>query len=640
MEDVKNQQLMIVGIGASAGGLAALKSFVEHLSTPTGMAFIIVQHMDPTHESLLGSLLSRHSELPVKTAVDGESVERDHIYVIPPDCYLEIEDGKIKLSQPTAPRGKPASIDLFFRSLARECADFCAAIILSGSGSDGTAGARAIKAASGLVLVQEPETAEHGAMPKSAIDAGVVDRVLPIKSMPAMLQQYAQYPSQTFIKGDNPASLNEGGMEDISAILSAHKDFNIGHYKPSTVKRRIARRMSLNHISSIPSYVSKLRVDERERGQLIEDLLINVTEFFRDPQAFQILEHLVIPGILEKVGSDECVRVWVCGCASGEEAYSVAILLLEALTESGKDNEIRVFATDFDEHAIKTARKGVYPEGALEQVPQKYLEKYFQSLSEGRYYQVSHRVRNTVSFAAHNVATDPPFGSMHLICCRNMLIYLNKDVQEKVLSSFYFALHDSAFLFLGSSETTSSKSSLFLPIDKKWRFYKKAAAREEGHSALFRRAWESDRKHSIRRLDVAGRGHKGILPERSELIRRDLLEKFLPPGIVVDREDNVVYNHGDWTAYMETSSGEPRYELTRLVIPALRSRLRSALYRVRKSNQPFSFHCKLPALEEDDIVRSVRLKFRNWTGMSQVKKAWLELSSEKSVNYHLMSRMS
>lgn len=586
----KQEPFLIVGIGASAGGLAALKTLVQNLPKKTGMAYVIIQHLDPTHKSMLSELLAKECQLPVTDAQNKEVVKPNHIYVIPPDKYLELEEGKIKLSVPAVSRGSRKAIDHFFRSLARECGVHCAGIVLSGSGSDGTAGLRAIKAAGGLTLAQAPETAQHDNMPQSAIEANVIDKVAQVKHIPDLLSQYADHPLTLRDPKDASSSSVDQSLQEVTAILKTHEDFNLHQYKPSTVKRRIARRMSLTGFKNYKDYLEELRNNEDERRTLTKDLLINVTDFFRDPKAFEFLEKRVIPDILNNIDAKEDIRIWVAGCASGEEAYSIAILWLEAVSKARRKNHIKIFATDIDEHAVKTSRKGIYPESIAGEIPEKYIHKYFVKIENTNLYRIKNQVRDLISFAIQNVVTDPPFNHMHLISCRNLLIYLNKNIQEKVLSSFYFSLEGASYLFLGSSETLGGKSDFFKTLSKKWRIYKKIPGRNEKKVML-------ESLHIDQNLPSFKKGRSSSTQKklkeslsRSDSIRSSLLDKFLPPTVIVDEQGQILYNHGDWKDYLRIPTGEPRNDITQLIIPSLRSRLRSALFKVKKNKEPLSFH--------------------------------------------------
>ncbi len=645
---------LTVGIGASAGGLAVLKEFIATLPKNPGMAFIIIQHLDPTHKSLLTELLAKNSKIKIKEAADKEKIEKDTIYVIPENKYLSIKDKTIKLSPHKKDKGSRETIDMFFHSLSESCKNQCAGIVLSGTGSDGTKGLEHIKASGGLVIAQNPDTAEYNSMPISAINAGVVDKSLHVKKIYEALKEFAEHPfSQSESNDDEKPPSFEEGLEDITAILSTHEDFNLRQYKPATVQRRIARRMSLTNTLTYADYLKKLRKDHKERIKLTEDLLINITDFFRDPEAFEILEQKIIPNILSNLEKDEDVRIWIAGCASGEEAYSLAILFVEALAQKKMNNGIRIFATDIDEQAIKTARKGVYSRNIENIIPQDYLEKYFTPTENEDHYKIKNQIRDLISFAMQNVAMDPPFSHMHLISCRNLLIYLKKNVQEKVLNSFYFALEEGAYLFLGSSETLGKKSDLFKTTSKKWRIYQKVPGQNQKQlldhlhyeSNVRRREKEAPRRSPRRREPLS----------RTDLIRQSILDAVVPATVLVDEIGHILYNHGDLQQFLVIPAGEPRNDIIQMVYPSLRSRLRSALYKVKKHFAPVTFHCALGKgdsaktvrvdlhpIKEQDFVdgQVVAIVFQEDISLSENQKNELTQADEKTANHNLEQELN
>ncbi len=574
----EKNEINLVGVGASAGGLAVLKKLVSTLPVESNMAYIIAQHLDPTHESMLTELLSKVSTVPVQVVEDGVKIEANNIYVIPPNTYLEVKDGKLKLTSPNDVRGMRKAIDHLFRSLASECEYRCVGIVLSGAGDDGTAGLRTIKAAGGLTIAQNPKSAEHASMPESAINAGVIDKVLTIDKIVETLEEYIAHPYLAEEVEESPIGLNE-----IATILTTQEDFDIKQYKPTTIQRRIARRMGLFGIKSHNDYIAHVRQDTKERRQLIKDLLINVTDFFRDPDAFYALESKVLPELVRKLDDDDDLRVWVAGCATGEEVYSLSIFLLEEIRAQKKQNQIRVFATDIDEEAIAVARKGVYSSSIVAEVPSNYLDQYFNKLTN-EHYQIQRQVRDLVSFANQNVVNDPPFSQMHLISCRNLLIYLKKDVQQDVLNAFHFALKPDGHLFLGSAESIGAGGNKFKVISKKWRIYQKENTSSE--PTVFQK------KFTIRNRIPDKNKAERKRPEattRAEQLRRDLLVTLLPPTIIVGAKGEILYNHGYLSPYVIVPEGEPHNDLFRTLIPALTSRTRSAIFKAKKTQEAVSF---------------------------------------------------
>lgn len=604
----KNKQF-IVGIGASAGGLAVLKELVTNLPKKSGISYIIVQHLDPTHESMLTELLGKVSSLPVEEATDKQLVKPDHIYVIPPDAYLEINKNKIKLIKPEHQRGMRKAVDHLFRSLAKECGPYCAGVILSGAGSDGTAGLRVIKAAGGLALAQDPNTAEHDSMPLSAIDAGIIDKTLSISEMPDVLNQYQEYAKTHDLiaeeeeKESEQASREQNSevpedLNDLSALLETHENFSLKQYKHGTVSRRIARRMNLINIEEYDAYVNHLRTNEVERKQLTRDLLINVTDFFRDPEAFEELGNQVVIDLIKNVKSDEDVRIWVAGCATGEEAYSLAILMLNQLKSVRKRNHVKIFATDIDEEAIQIARKGVYPISIAGEVPPEYLEKYFNKL-DNDHYQIKQRVRDTISFATQNLSVDPPFSRMNLISCRNLLIYLKKDVQEKILRSFYFALQDDGSLLLGSSETLGSQSELFKTLSKKWRLYKKIPG-HHNRQELF--------KHLTSKMNkpvVKSKNRDKSTPTRSDKMQQALVKAVMPASVIISNDGGILFRYGYLNPYLLIPEGEPKNDFLHMVPTSIRSRMRSSLFKARKEHTCVCFNAPLALKTKDEAEECI-----------------------------------
>ncbi|UII25787.1 hypothetical protein LVD15_21160 [Fulvivirga maritima] len=462
--DMNNDQnLLIVGIGASAGGLKALQQLFETIPSDLPIAYFIIQHLDPNHKSLLSELISKKTPLTVADATTNTTIQKGHVYVIPPGKYLEIKNNKINLVDKKEMSGSRMAIDHFFKSIAYHCEERCVGIVLSGSGSDGTAGLREIKAVGGLTLAQMPQSADHPSMPNSAIDAGAIDKVAELDEIPKIIKNYLTHPLTLKKENQIQRSFSNDVLDKVAKILSEHEKFYLSQYKPNTIYRRLTRRMSLTGIEDYEQYIKELEKNAEERKQLSEDLLINVTDFFRDKEAYQTLNEEVIPEIIKNIEKDQPIRIWIAGCASGEEAYSLAICFLEQMAKENINNELQIFATDIDDNAIKIARKGIYPASIIKEVPPQYIQKYFVK-KEHDFYQIKGIVRDLISFAKQNVATNPPFSHMHLISCRNLLIYMRKEIQEKILNAFYFALERDSYLFLGSSETISNKTDFFRSI--------------------------------------------------------------------------------------------------------------------------------------------------------------------------------
>src|ERR1039458_8301810 len=443
----------IVGIGASAGGLEALEQFLGHVPAGGGMAFVIVQHLDPTRKGIMPELLQRATRMKVIQVKDRTTVRPDCVYVIPPNKDISILHGVLHLLKPTATRGMRLPIDFFFRSLAQDQQEHSIGVILSGMGSDGTLGLRAIKESAGVVLVQEPATAKFDSMPRSAIDAGLADIVAPVDELPGKIMAYLQ---RTPLIARTEAALEDkaqSALEKVVILLRAHMGNDFSQYKRNTLYRRIERRMGIHQIDKMSVYVRYLQENSQELNLLFKELLIGVTNFFRDPAAWELLREEVIPALLARRSSGQTLRAWVPACSTGEEAYSLAIVLKEAIEEiKPKANfTIQVFATDLDRDAIDKARHGVFPANITADVSKERLKRFF--TKEERGYRVRKEIREMVIFAPQNVIMDPPFTRLDILTCRNLLIYLTAEVQKKLIPLFHYSLSPGGILFLGSAET-------------------------------------------------------------------------------------------------------------------------------------------------------------------------------------------
>ena len=467
----------IVGIGASAGGLEAITQLLSGLTGDSGAAFVLVQHLDPSHESVLASLLQRATRMPVRETSDGTRIEPDHVYVIPPTMDIALVDSHIR-HVPRRPRREPhLPIDFFLRTLADARGPHAIAVILSGTGTDGTLGCHAVKSKGGIAFAQEPASARYDGMPRSAISAGSVDAVLAPERIGQEIVrlargEYIRAPRREEAAAE-PSGVDGNDLARIFAALKKATGADFTCYKKTTLRRRIQRRMALNRIEHLGDYVKFLQQRPAELQDLHHDLLINVTSFFRDPQTFQALRAEILPRILRGRSAESPVRVWVPGCATGEEAYSIAMCLLETQSELGGNTPIQVFATDLSETAIVKARAGVYPQNIEADVSPARLARFFVKV-DGRY-QVSKAVRDLLVFARQDLARDPPFSRMDLVSCRNVLIYLEPALQKRVMATFHYALSASGVLVLGQSETVGASSELFTLVDRENRVYGKRA---------------------------------------------------------------------------------------------------------------------------------------------------------------------
>jgi PAS domain S-box-containing protein len=468
--EVADLGFSVVGIGASAGGLDAFRKLLTGMPADGGMAFVLVPHLDPTHESLMAVLLARSTTMPVVEAREGMPVEAGRVYVLPPNKYMTIGAGRLHLTGPVERSELPTSIDLFLRSLAEDQGERAIGIVLSGTGSHGTLGLKAIKAAGGMAMVQDPRTAEYSDMPRSAIAAGLADYILPPEQMPQALIRYVEHFSAA---SDRAAeAVDDADLDQLLALLRTAAKLDFRCYRKNTLLRRARRRMGLHHIDRLPEYLALLLAHPEEVARLAKDFLISVTSFFRDRDVFRALEAQVIPPLVLAKGADDALRVWVPGCATGEEAYSIAMLLIEQLESANKTCRLQVFATDVAEDALEVARRGCYPEGIAADVSPERLARFF-TPTGGHAYQVNKPLREAITFARQNVLGDPPFSKLDLISCRNLLIYLQSDVQEKLVGLFHFSLREEGYLLLGPSETVGRKAGLFEPVSKKLRLYRR-----------------------------------------------------------------------------------------------------------------------------------------------------------------------
>jgi two-component system CheB/CheR fusion protein len=564
----------IVGIGASAGGLDAFAKFFEGMPPDSGMAFVLIQHLDPTKKSLAAELLARSTPMQVAQVEGDLPIQPNHVYVIPPDRYLGISGGTLHLSKPDRPRGARMAVDFFLRSLARDQEQRAIGVILSGTGTDGTLGIKAIKAAGGLVIAQDPATAEYDGMPRSAIANGTVDYILPPDKIPAALVRYAEHP---YVR-ERPTVVPEAGettsdgLRAIIALVRSRTKHDFRSYKDTTLARRTRRRMCLYRIEDYPAYLKYLRAHPEEIDLLAKDLLITVTDFFRDPEAWEALRRLAIRPMVERKGADESIRIWTPGCATGEEPYSLLMLVLEELRRTEKNCRLQMFASDIDIDALNYARAGRYPKSIEADVSQERLTRFFSAADHDDYFQVSKNLRDGIVFAEQDLIGDPPFSRLDLICCRNVLIYLKPEIQEKVIALFHFALREGGVLFLGGAETLGRQTDLFDTLDKKWRIFRRVGLTRYDRVNI----------PLVTREGRSAVGGASSLPLQREtrlmhLAQQRLLDLLAPDAVLIDRRWHVLYICGDVDPYLMHRAGIPTDNLLDKVRSGLRSKLRDAV---------------------------------------------------------------
>jgi two-component system, chemotaxis family, CheB/CheR fusion protein len=564
----------IIGIGASAGGLDALRRVLEAMPHEPGVALVIIQHLDPTRRSLAPELLARHTKLQVMEVEDEPSVKPNRVYVIPPGKYLSISGGRLHLSQPDQPRGARMAIDFFLRSLSDDQERCAVGVILSGTGADGALGVKAIRAAGGLVIAQDPASAEFDGMPRSAIATGAVDHVLPPEKIPEVLVRYAQHPYMREVLAAAPADakLPPNGLNAILALLRIHTRHDFHSYKEQTLVRRMRRRMSLYHIDDYEQYLKHLRERPDEIQALAKDLLITVTDFFRDPEAWAAVRRLAVAPLVEVKGDDEPIRAWAAGCATGEEPYSMAMLFLEELGRAGKHCPLQIFASDVERDALRLARAGRYPTSIAADVSPERLQRFFIA-EDGDNYRVNKVLRDAVLFAEHNLIGDPPFSHLDLICCRNLLIYLKPGVQEKVIGMFHFALNEGAVLFLGNAETIGRQTDLFQTLDKRWRIF-----RSVGQPRRDRRVIPlmlSERRREIEPVPAQPAPREIRL---THLAQQRLLDVLAPTAVLIDRNWRIRHIFGNVDPYLSHNPDVRTDNLLDHARRGLRTKLRGAVH--------------------------------------------------------------
>jgi len=554
----------IVGIGASAGGLAAFEAFFSGMPAigDPGMAFVLVQHLAPDHKSILTDLIRRYTRMQVFEVEDGMVVRPNCAYIIPPGRDMAFLGGTLQLLEPSAPRGQRLSIDFFFRSLAQDQRERAIGIVLSGTGSDGTLGVRAIKGEGGMVMAQNPASTEYDGMPRSAIATGLVDFELPPAEMPAQLIAYATHAFGHPPKAAAPTPRAENALKKIFVLLRSQVGHDFSHYKPSTIQRRIARRMAVHQIETLDGYVKFMQATPAESEALFRDMLIGVTNFFRDPRAFSALEEQVIPKLFADRPAGATIRVWVPGCSSGEEAYSLAILLTERMEEQRQRFNLQVFATDIDSQAVAAARAGFYPASISADITAERLARFFVPEPGGAdgtptAFRIHKNIRDMLVFSEQDIIKDPPFSKLDLVSCRNLLIYLDGDLQKKLIPLFHYALNPGGFLFLGTSETVGEHEDLFAVQDRKARIYQR---KEDFHGGQ-RAALGSFLPPVTGALEDAPArpAARAALPRKlplRELTETALLQEVAPGGALVNAGGDILYLHGRTGLYLEPAPGE------------------------------------------------------------------------------------
>jgi chemotaxis methyl-accepting protein methylase len=575
----------IVGIGASAGGLEALEQFLGHVPVDSGMAFVVVQHLDPTRQGIMPELLQRVTGMKVIQVKDRTRVRPDCVYVIPPNKDMSLLRGVLHLFEPAAPRGLRLPIDFFLRSLAQDQQERSIGVILSGMGSDGTLGLRAIKEKAGVALVQEPATAKFDGMPRSAIDAGLADIVAPVDELPGKIIAYLR---RTPLIARTEVALEDktqSALEKAVILLRTHTGHDFSFYKRNTLYRRIERRMGLHQIHKMAAYIRYLQENPQELDLLFKELLIGVTSFFRDPAAWEQLRTEALPVLLASRSPGQALRAWVPGCSTGEEAYSLAIALQEALEEvQPKGNfALQIFATDLDRDAIDKARQGLFPENIAADVSPERLSRFF--AKEERGYRVRKEIRETVIFAAQNLILDPPFTRLDLLSCRNLLIYLTPEIQKKLIPLFHYSLNPGGILFLGSAETIGDFTDLFAPLSGRSRLFR----RRESSARPAPLGFPSPYREALPSEPAARPAAQSPLSLQS-LADQLVLQRYAPPAVLVNDKGDIFYVSGRTGQYLEPAAGKANWNIFVMAREGLRYELSGAFQKALRQDGRVALH--------------------------------------------------
>lgn len=590
----------IVGIGASAGGLMALESFLTHTPAATGMAYIVVQHLDPTQKALLPELLQRVTAMPVQEALQDMPVEPNHVYVIPPNAELGVVNGRLKLAAPSEPRGLRLPVNVLFSSLASAQSERAIAVVLSGMGTDGTLGMQAIKALGGLTAVQEPSSAQFDSMPNSAIAAGCADIIAPPGELPGRILAYVEQvtdPAAVVTEDTHPITAS-APLQQIVALLQGRTRHDFSLYKPSTLHRRIERRMAIHSLSSLTQYVDFLQRNAQEIDLLFKELLIGVTHFFRDPAVWNYLAETALPELLARRRTEPKLRAWSVGCSTGEEAYSLAMTFCEATQQLPHSPEftLQIFASDLSPDAITTARRGLYPRSIESHVSADRLVRFFNE--HETHYQIKQNIRDMVLFAQHDVVLDPPFTKLDLIACRNLLIYFDAMLQRRLLPLFHYSLRPGGVLLLGSSETVGRSHHLFAPLHAKNRVYLRqndvSIAGPDFLLKSFPPLSRLTKEHTVSPVDIPAQAASNLQTAADHV----LLQVYAPAAVVINSEGDIVYISGRTGKYLEPAAGKANWNFHAMVRDGLRAPLFHALKQAAMQCEPVHIHgLEVPAPE-------------------------------------------
>lgn len=619
----KNDSFTIVGMGASAGGLETLNAFFSIMPPDSGIAFVIIQHLSPQHKSIMASLLEKQTAMSVKQIEEGTKVLPNHIYLNPPGKNVAMFNRTLHLLKPIKSSAINMPVDFFFRSLSEDLEEKAVGIILSGTASDGTLGIKAIKGEGGMAMVQQPDTAKYDGMPRSAVQTGLIDFILPVEKMPETLMGYVQHPflglpGKTKLT-DSP---NKNHMQKIFALIRSKTGHDFSHYKPNTISRRIERRLAVHQIKTLSDYIQFIQKNPAEINTLFKNLVIGVTRFFRDPEAFKVLEQEVIPNLLKTRAPDSAIRFWVAGCSTGEEAYSLAIILSEIMDKIKRYFPVQIFATDIDPTAIDIARRGIYPENTGVDISAERLHQFFTKAQEG--FHVKKQVRDMIVFSIQNLIKDPPFSRLDLVSCRNLLIYMDSPLQKKIFPLFHYTLNPGGILFLGTSESIGEHTDLFEAFSSKLKIFIRSKS-FAGRGIDLPGKFFYDTQPRIKQDE----DHR--LPANNDVIsviERTILDAYAPSGVLINGNYEILHFVGITDKYLSPPTGKPSFNVLDMAREDLKSQLTIALHKgvQEKKNRV----CKDVKVRQNGRLCSVDISIRPMTDPGLPKGSTLIMFDDKT----------
>jgi len=583
----------IIGIGASAGGLETLNDFFSVMPHDGNMAFVVIQHLSPQHTSIMASLLDKHTKMSVREIKDGTKLEPDHVYLNPPGKNVAVFNRRLHLLEPVKNGVINMPIDFFFRSLSEDQGEKAIGIILSGTASDGTLGIKAIKGEGGMAMVQQPDTAKYDGMPRSAIETGVVDFILPVEKMPEALIGYVRHP---FLESPGKIRLTEPSIKNqiqkIFSLIRSATGHDFSHYKQTTISRRIERRLAVHQIKGLSDYILYIQTNPSEIDALFKNMVIGVTSFFRDPEAWAVLEQEALPKLLNQKEQYASIRCWVAGCSTGEEAYSLAMVLSETMDRIKRHFDVQIFATDIDQAAVETARRAVYPESIGEDVPPERLNKYF--TKEAGCFKIKKQIRDMIAFSIQSIVKDPPFSRLDLASCRNLMIYMDNILQKKILPMFHYTLNPGGMLFLGTSEGIGDYADLFKPLNSKWKIFE----RKKG-DLLRSINYPREIDYGARQSPESGENNKHATASGIQaMVEKAILDKYAPTGVLINDKYEILHFVGNTDRYLMPPTGKPSFNILDMAREGLKNHLATTVHK--------AVHEKM-----ETVCEGVRIKYND-----------------------------